>query len=44
MLVVVMKFALALGFIFLISSVFVNAYAQEEFTMKQTTPSGAVQV
>lgn len=38
-----MKFALALGVI-LISSVFVNAYAQEEFTMKQTTPSGAVQV
>lgn len=39
-----MKFALALGVIILISSVFVNAYAQEEFTMKQTTPSGAVQV
>ncbi|MBI5133492.1 MAG: hypothetical protein HZA83_02155 [Thaumarchaeota archaeon] len=39
-----MKFALALGVIILISSVFVNAYAQEEFTMKQTTPNGKVQV
>lgn len=38
-----MKFALALGVI-LISSVFINAYAQEEFTMKQTTPNGKVQV
>ena len=38
-----MKFALALGVI-LISSVFVNAYAQEEFTMKQTTKNGKVQV
>lgn len=39
-----MKFALALCVIILISSVFVNAYAQEEFTMKQTTPNGEVQV